>query len=79
MADLKNKSLDELFDWIANVTPGSPNDQAARAEIRRREMAAAADLADKQYKTASKAAWAAWASAFATAFAALATCIQLFK
>jgi hypothetical protein len=76
---LADMSLDELFDRMTQVTPGSPNDQAVKAEIRRREIMEAKGLADKQFRVAGRAVWAAWASAVATAFAALVTCVLALK
>ena len=35
--ELGNRSLDALADWMAEITPGSNNDQVVRAEFLRRQ------------------------------------------
>jgi hypothetical protein len=49
---LGGQSLDDLADRMASVTPGSPNDQAVRAEFLRRQTLAAIDEATAAQDTA---------------------------
>jgi len=49
---LRDQPLDDLTDRMASVTPGSPNDQVARAEFLRRQTLAAIDAAKAAKDTA---------------------------
>lgn len=50
--DLGVMSLDDLANWMATISAGSPNDQVAKAEFLRRQTQAQIDSAEATKITA---------------------------